>query len=348
MFGRFFILLLAVCSFCLSEEETCSKKPSEGGEGCGCSKSREHDGEKPGSHWVQGLEDEEGVTGPNLENTVLIEAATFNMGTDQPVFKADGEMPSREVKLKSFYLDVQEVSNNDFAKFVESKKYITEAETFGNSFVADFYLSDAVKAGISQAVADAPWWLPVSGANWRHPEGEGSDIIARGDHPVVHVSWNDAVKYCKWAGKRLPTEAEWEMACRNGKQNRLFPWGNKWKPKDQFFANIWTGEFPVLDDGTDGFAGTGPADMFPQTDSGLKNMIGNVWEWTEDWWTTRHSSERSEDPVGPAGGTDKVKKGGSFMCHKEYCYRYRCAARSQNTPDSSAHNLGFRCATDAN
>ena len=136
------------------------------------------------------------------------------------------------------------------------------------------------------------------------------------------------------------------MACRNGKENRLFPWGNKWKPKDQFYANIWTGSFPSEDTGEDGFAGTNPVDMFVQTNHQLHNMIGNVWEWTADWWTARHTTASFINPTGPEAGTDKVKKGGSFMCHKDYCYRYRCAARSQNTPDSSAHNLGFRCAAD--
>ena len=136
------------------------------------------------------------------------------------------------------------------------------------------------------------------------------------------------------------------MSCRNGKEDRLFPWGNKWTPKDQFLGNIWTGEFPIENTAADGWAGTNPVDLYPQTDNGLRNMIGNVWEWTADWWTTRHGPEGTVDPAGPGTGTDKVKKGGSFMCHKDYCYRYRCAARSQNTPDSSAYNLGFRCAAD--
>ena len=223
----------------------------------------------------------------------------------------------------------------------------TEAQTFGDSFVMDKYLSEETLSQIDKAVKAAPWWLPVKGADWQHPEGPDSNIDHRSDHPVLHVSWNDAVAFCKWAGgKRLPTEAEWEYACRAGKEDRLFPWGNKWKPNDQVRANIWTGTFPTENDEEgDGYAITAPVDEFPPNAFGLYNMVGNVWEWTSDWWTIRHNALIiHRDPSGPEAGQDKVKKGGSFMCHKDYCYRYRCAARSQNTPDSSAHNLGFRCA----
>ncbi|XP_044610186.1 formylglycine-generating enzyme isoform X5 [Equus asinus] len=222
----------------------------------------------------------------------------------------------------------------------------TKAEKFGDSFVFEGMLSEQVKSDIQQAVAAAPWWLPVKGANWRHPEGPDSTVLHRPDHPVLHVSWNDAVAYCAWAGKRLPTEAEWEYSCRGGLQNRLFPWGNKLQPKGQHYANIWQGEFPVTNTGEDGFRGTAPVDAFPPNGYGLYNIVGNAWEWTSDWWTVHHSVEETLNPKGPPSGKDRVKKGGSYMCHKSYCYRYRCAARSQNTPDSSASNLGFRCAAD--
>uniref|UniRef100_A0A286XC54 Sulfatase modifying factor 1 n=1 Tax=Cavia porcellus TaxID=10141 RepID=A0A286XC54_CAVPO len=248
----------------------------------------------------------------------------FTMGTDDPQIKQDGEAPARRVTIDAFYMDAYEVSNAEFEK-----------STINNTPVLDCF-----------EVAAAPWWLPVKGANWRHPEGPDSTIQHRPDHPVLHVSWNDAVAYCTWAGKRLPTEAEWEYSCRGGLQNRLFPWGNKLKPKGQHYANLWQGEFPVTNTGEDGFQGTAPVDAFPPNGYGLHNIVGNVWEWTSDWWTIYHSVDETLNPKGPPSGKDRVKKGGSYMCHKSYCYRYRCAARSQNTPDSSASNLGFRCAAN--
>ncbi|XP_005096983.1 formylglycine-generating enzyme [Aplysia californica] len=278
---------------------------------------------------------------------VFIPGGTFHMGTDDPIFVADGEMPSRKVTLDSFYMDKYEVSNSEFQRFVEDTKYKTEAEGFGNSFVMESYISEETKKKITQMVAAAPWWLPVDGADWRHPEGPDSDINERMDHPVLHASWNDAVAFCAWAGKRLPTEAEFEYACKGGKENRLFPWGNNLTPKGEHWMNIWQGEFPKENTAEDGYVGTSPVTAFPEQNKfGLKNIIGNVWEWTQDWWITKHSPHDSKNPKGPEKGTDKTKKGGSFQCHKSYCYRYRCVARSQNTPDSSAANLGFRCASD--
>nr|CAD7446068.1 unnamed protein product [Timema bartmani]CAD7457041.1 unnamed protein product [Timema tahoe] len=275
---------------------------------------------------------------------VYIRGGEFNMGTNEPIFVADGEGPARRVTLDDFYLDVYEVSNSEFEIFVNSTGIKTEAELFGDSFVFESLLSTETKSRITQAVAAAPWWLPVKECDWRRPAGPDSSVKGFMDHPVVHVSWNDAVAYCEWAGKRLPTEAEWEFACRDGLQGRLFPWGNKLNPHGEHRVNIWQGKFPEEDTGEDGYVGTAPVTAFPNSTSGLHNMIGNVWEWTSDWWQTKHSTESSHNPTGPASGTDKVKKGGSYLCHQSYCYRYRCAARSQNTPDSSAGNLGFRCA----
>lgn len=275
---------------------------------------------------------------------VYINGGTFKMGLDRAVLVEDGESPSRQVQVSDFLLDKYEVSNKEFSDFVSDTGYITEAEKFGNSFVVEYFVSQKVQETITQAVASAPWWLPVDNSSWRLPEGPDSHINNRMSHPVVHVSWNDATAYCQWAGKRLPTEAEWEYACRSGLKDRLFPWGNNPTPRGEHWMNIWQGVFPTNNTEEDGFPCTAPVDTYHSTKFGLYNMVGNVWEWVSDWWTVTHSTKMQKDPLGPPSGSDKVKKGGSFMCHKDYCYRYRCAARSQNTPDSSANNLGFRCA----
>ncbi|KAM3914415.1 formylglycine-generating enzyme [Leptodactylus fuscus] len=281
------------------------------------------------------------------DNMVLLPSGVFTMGTDEPGIPQDGEGPARRVHIDSFYMDKYEVSNAEFEKFVAATGYVTEAETFGDSFVFEGLISEEVKSSIDKAVAAAPWWLPVKGADWKHPEGPDSNILQRMDHPVLHVSWNDATAFCTWAGKRLPTEGEWEYACRGGLENRLFPWGNKLEPKGEHYANVWQGEFPNANTAEDGYSQTAPVSAFPPNGFGLYNMVGNAWEWTWDWWGTQHTAEDAHNPKGPSSGKDKVKKGGSYMCHKSYCYRYRCAARSQNTPDSSSSNLGFRCAATA-
>jgi len=275
---------------------------------------------------------------------INLQGGSFIMGTDDSPFPKDGEGPSRTVILHPFAIHQYEVSNGEFREFVTTTGYVTEAEKFGNSFVMDYFVSKEENEKIDQAVAGAKWWLPVSGANWKHPEGKDSNITDRMNHPVVHVSWNDALSFCRWKGMRLPTEAEWEYACRGGKQNRLFPWGNKFMPHDEYRANIWQGSFPTTNTADDGCASTCPVDSFKQNQYGLYNFVGNVWEWTVDWWGTNHDRRPLTDPKGPISGENKVKKGGSYMCSKSFCYRYRCSARSQNSADSSAHNLGFRCA----
>ncbi|CAK9295723.1 unnamed protein product [Gordionus sp. m RMFG-2023] len=276
---------------------------------------------------------------------VLINEGEFIMGTNTPHFIADGEGPERTVFISKFYLDKYEVSNYDFSIFINATGYITEAEKFGVSFVLENNLDEKIKLDIKKAVADATWWLPVENATWRQPEGLGSHIYNRSNHPVIHISWNDANSFCKWAGKRLPTEAEWEYACRGGMDRKLYPWGNEFNQNNIFHANIWQGEFPYINTGEDGYVTTAPVNVFAPNAYGIYNIVGNVWEWTSDWWHTQHDSSYQKNPKGPDSGTDRVKKGGSFACTEGYCFRYRCAARSQNTPDSSATNLGFRCAS---
>lgn len=338
-------------SFCREDDGLCSSDDGNAADkGCGCDatnrNSREFASslEESADYRDEGESMTEDSSRRPANEMVLIPSGTFTMGDDKPILPQDGEGPSRQVTISTFHIDKYEVSNTDYAAFVEETGYVTETESFGNSFVVEYFVSKEVLSEITQAVANAPWWLPVNEASWKRPEGIDSDIKNRMDHPVVHVSWKDALTFCKWMGKRLPTEAEWEYAARGGLEKRLFPWGNNENPRGEHWMNIWQGEFPTNNTLEDGYAGTAPVNSYPPNKYGLHNMAGNVWEWVSDWWTVRHSDEPVKDPTGPLKGTEKVKKGGSFMCHKEYCYRYRCSSRSQNTPDSSASNLGFRCA----
>lgn len=267
----------------------------------------------------------------------LIPEGDYKIGTNKPIFESDREH-ERRVYINQFYLDKYQVSNSDFQEFVKETGYLTEAEKFGDSFVFQYFLNDETKDKYKLfRVAAAPWWYKINGTDWRHPEGPSSHIQERLTHPVIHVSYRDAREYCKWRNKRLPTEAEWEVACRGGRQEKLYPWGNKLTPKGEHWMNIWQGEFPDTNSGEDGYIGTSPVDKFKQNDFDLYNMVGNVWEWTSDLW---------DDHEDGTPNPNRVKKGGSYLCHDSYCYRYRCAARSQNTEDSSSGNLGFRCAKD--
>jgi formylglycine-generating enzyme required for sulfatase activity len=280
---------------------------------------------------------------------VALPGGEFWMGTlDTEGFPADGEGPVRRVRLSPFRIARCAVTNDQFAAFVAASGYRTEAERFGWSFVFGAFVSRKLAGAVRGSPEDAPWWLAVTGADWRHPEGPGSSIGRRGRHPVVHVSWNDAQAYCTWAGLRLPTEAEWEYAARGGLDQRRYPWGDELCPEGRHRCNIWQGRFPDYNTAEDGYAGTAPVDVYAPNGYGLCNMVGNVWEFCQDRFSPRHPvAALLEDPRGPASGTDRVMRGGSYLCHASYCNRYRVAARSHNTPDSSTGNLGFRCAADA-
>jgi formylglycine-generating enzyme required for sulfatase activity len=277
---------------------------------------------------------------------VALPGGRFLMGTDDPVrYAADGEGPVREVTLRAFWIDATGVSNAQFAAFVEATGYVTDAERAGWSFVFAGLLPDDFED--TAAVASAPWWRQVFGASWQHPDGPQSNIDARQDHPVVHVSHTDALAYCAWSGKRLPTEAEWEYAARGGLEQKRYPWGDDLTPGGEQRCNIWHGTFPSNNTLDDGYYGTAPVDAFAPNGFGLYNMTGNAWEWCADWFTRDFLSGRLEDPHGPALGSMRVIRGGSYLCHESYCYRYRVSARSGNTPDSATGNTGFRCAADS-
>jgi sulfatase modifying factor 1 len=285
------------------------------------------------------------VANGSIEGMIRLDGGAFLMGTDTDEgFPADGEGPVREVTVDPFLIDSGPVTNDQFREFVRATGYATEAERFGWSFVFRDHIPPEF---VDRHVPDLNWWCKVNGAAWQHPESPDTNIESRGDYPVVHVSWNDAVAYCAWAGKRLPLEAEWEYAARGGLEQKLYPWGDELTPDGRHLCNIWQGEFPDHDTGEDGYTGPAPARAFPPNGYGLYGITGNTWEWCADWFhPSWHVTATRVNPVGPAAGSAKLMKGGSYLCHRSYCNRYRVAARTSNTPDSSTTNIGFRCVRD--
>jgi sulfatase modifying factor 1 len=285
----------------------------------------------------------------SIVDAAKLEGGEFLMGTDHPDgFPADGEGPVRKVTVDGFYIDKYPVTNEAFAEFTKAAQYRTDAERFGWSFVFKGHIApEDYSHLVEDTVLAAPWWCKVSGADWQHPEGPDSNIANRPHHPVVHVSAHDAARFAQWAGKRLPTEAEWEFAARGGLEQKMYPWGDELTPGGKHLCNIWQGEFPDTDTAEDGYSAPAPVDVFPPNAFGLYTITGNVWEWCADWFhPTYHVWATRMNPVGPRQGSSKVIKGGSYLCHKSYCNRYRVAARSSNTPDSTTTNMGFRCVRD--
>jgi formylglycine-generating enzyme required for sulfatase activity len=259
---------------------------------------------------------------------VLVKGGTFMMGTNDAM---PYEAPAHETTINSFWIDEQEVTVSEFARFIAATSYRTDAEKFGWSGVFN------LKSGV---------WERVDGADWRHPDGPGS--VAAPDEPVCQVSWSDAAAYARWAHKRLPTEAEWEYAARGGLAGKKYAWGDDLRPFGKPVANWWQGRFPDHNTGEDSYIGRAPVRSFPPNGYGLYDVAGNVWEWCADWYADDYYERSAQDnPRGPEMGTERVIRGGSYLCAENFCTNYRVAGRSHATPDSGLNNLGFRCARDS-
>ena len=282
------------------------------------------------------------VSPATMDARVHLPGGIFRMGTDAPTFVQDGEGPVRRVRVSPFAIDAYAVRVARFAAFVDATGYVTDSERFGWSFVFHAYVPPHTRVG--GAPAGAPWWRQVFGATWRTPEGPASDVMDRMDHPVLHVSWNDAAAFAAWAGGRLPSEAEWEYAARGGLDQAVFPWGDELEPGGEHRCNVWQGAFPDRDEAADGYSGTAPVDAYPPNQFGLYGVVGNVWEWCADYFSAAHARGALDDPRGPKVGPGRVMKGGSYLCHASYCNRYRVAARTLASEDDALGHVGFRVA----
>jgi len=305
--------------------------------------------------------------GADTGEIAFISGGTFRMGSDCHYAE---EAPSHRVSVDSFWIDRTPVTNRQFKAFVNATGYVTTAQTVPDPKNYPGALPEMLYAGslvfsppprITNLRDWSQWWSFMKGADWRHPYGPKSNLKDLDDHPVVHVSYADALAYAQWAGKDLPTEAEWEYAARGGLDASEFAWGDTLMPCGRYMANIWQGEFPIRNLCEDGFERTSPVRAFPSNGYGLHDMIGNVWEWTSDWWSAKHEADAPKAccvPHNPRGGPEaasfdlcqpdiriprKVLKGGSHLCAPNYCRRYRPAARHAEPVDTSTSHVGFRC-----
>jgi len=296
--------------------------------------------------------------GPPPEGMVWIPGGTFTMGSDEAEDR--DAQPIHPVTLDGFWMDKTEVTNRQFARFVKETGYVTVAERKPTQEEFPDAPPENLVAGslvftppFGRVSFDEPlsWWRYVPGANWRHPEGPESTIEGKDDYPVVQVCWEDAEAYAKWAGKRLPTEAQWEYAARGGKKGSRYTWGDEPATEGKARVNNWQGQFPQENTAADGFVRTGPVESYAPNGFGLYDMAGNVWEWCADWYMPAYKTEPSVNPPGPSSSLDplepgvdkRVQRGGSFLCSDLYCRRYRPGARGKGEPRSAAEHVGFRC-----
>ncbi len=314
---------------------------------------------------------------PTPEGMVWIPGGEFSMGSDDPTPLVCGgpdsmpdARPVHRVYVDGFWMDATEVTNAQWEKFVQATGYRTIAEIaptkeeFPTAPPENLVAGSTVFTPTGKPVAlndHFQWWRYQKGANWRHPEGPDSDIKGKENYPVVHIAYPDAVAYCKWAGKRMPTEAEWEFAARGGRAGEVYSWGNELRPDNRFMANTWQGKFPVKDEGSDGFVGIAPVEQFPPNDYGLYDIAGNVWEWCSDWYRPDTYARQIasagglhsviKNPQGPSAPYDpaepkekkRVHKGGSFLCTDQYCTRYMVGTRGKGEQTTGSNHVGFRC-----
>ena len=329
-----------------------------------------------GSAFAPTIPNASAAPGPAPKGMVWIPGGEFSMGSDQagealcdlPGVTRDAQ-PIHRVYVDGFWMDTTEVTNEDFEKFVKATAYVTIAERAPTKEEFPDAPPENLVAGstvFTPTAGPVPlhdhyrWWRYEKGASWRHPEGPRTDLEGKRSHPVVHIAYDDAVAYARWAGKRLPTEAEFEFAARGGLTGKRYPWGDELKPDGRWMANIYQGEFPVRNTGEDGFSGPAPVKSFPPNGYGLYDVAGNVWEWCSDWYRPDYYALLADaggvarnprgpsTPFDPAEPTEKKRayRGGSFLCTRQYCTRYLVGTRGKGEVTSGSNNLGFRCVRD--